>query len=321
MNTASSGEVPAHRAPRWARALAYDLGRSVRLVGDGSEMMAAGGAALLWRARRGLSGLRRRGRPGDRGEVFDPRAQLQGQYLAQALAEPRGRAQLVLVSQTSPYRGPRELHRGRELELRMTGLFDAVGTGGRVELEALYMPMAQALPLEARDLKALADISGFSKALEQVIELALRHDRDPSLHALADRLEALPFAERRAWAARLLERIAGDRRVMPLIELADLRQADATLGGIELGSVEILALMEAITEGMATALLELGLSHQEIAAIAEVIQITFSPLDELARFYLQPRGLGERVRRGWRLQRMLWVAIRAAGRRPDLLRV
>jgi hypothetical protein len=153
----------------------------------------------------------------------------------------------------------------------------------------------------------LADASGLSAALREARLAALRHDHDPVLARLADRLESLGVEERKELGQRLLERLASQPALRQLASSTGFRP-------VELRPAELDQLALAAASSARTTLHELGLSDADIAHVSSVAAEVVAPLAELTELYLRPRSAMDRVKRYFRLQRVGFTALRIASR-------
>lgn len=287
-------------AESWPHYVAYDLGRVIRQIADGAGAAAHAldSASTLLRTVGQRLSPRRRAPKDPRVQVtVDPRARARGEHLPASIAIALGEDGQPQVAWRSSVETFEELGR------------DALSVLGTIQegADTPFFAIVNRSQEGWAELRMLADASGLTAALQKARLAALRHDHDPVLARLADRLESLGEPERREMGQRLLERLTSQPALRQLASSSGFRP-------VELRPAELERLGLAAASSARTTLHELGLTDADIAHVSSVAAEVVAPLVELTELYLAPRTPMDRVKRYFRLQRVGFTALRIASR-------
>lgn len=283
----------------WPNYVAYDLGRTVRQIADGASatVKALDAASSLLRSLE-RRWLKRRGVPKDpRVELkLDPRARAKGARAASTIA-------LALDDEGRPVSWRSSIETIEDLGRDTLSVLGSVPD----DSNAAFVAIASRSVEGWDELRTLADASGVTAALHDAKRALLRHDDDPVLARIADRLESLGDEGRKAMGRRFIERLGSQPAVLALSSSTVFRP-------IQIRPAELDGLALATAQSARAALEELGLSDAEIAHVSSVATEVVAPLAELAELYMRPRTPMAHVKRYFRLQRIGFAALRIASR-------
>jgi len=148
-----------------------------------------------------------------------------------------------------------------------------------------------------KEIKDIAEISGFAKAMAEVKEKTRTCEHDPIIEKIISDLESMPPVQQEIFLRDLVKRLEKNHFLhefmIPsclegqqiIVENEDKRQ-----------EIFIHCLMENIKS--------LGYSEEEIKHFFDVMRMISSPIDELFQFYLHPGSFKNKMKRLWKIQRI-----------------
>jgi hypothetical protein len=164
--------------------------------------------------------------------------------------------------------------------------------GLRREVDARRLTLGSTgVSLGWRDIVTIADASGLTGALRDMARRGSAYRSDPVVTVLAGGIRTLDPHQRQQLARRFLQRIESD----PL-----LTEIGGVPGALSVEDMERLTVLVSLS--LAQAMRELGLSDEQIARLAVITDDLARPLTDLTEVYVQPRTVGQKLRRLWRLQ-------------------
>ncbi len=148
-----------------------------------------------------------------------------------------------------------------------------------------------------KEIKAIADISGLTAAVEEMNRISLKHSRHPVIERVVARVRELPPEEQEALARKFVEKL--NAAVYSGHTLA------AFPGPVKLTEEECQKMSARFIECLSGVLEDIGLPEADRAVFEKLTNDISRPLHELMQFYMSPGTFGQKVKRLWRMQRIL----------------
>jgi len=154
-----------------------------------------------------------------------------------------------------------------------------------------------------RELKAICDISGLTKAVNEMNAISLDRSQDPVTAGLISKIANLSPAEQETLSRVFLNRLS----MSPAFSGAMNASKDGVSG---LGTEDRKEIEAAFIRCAADALEDVGFAREDCEHLLMLSEDIFKPLDELVQFYLKPRTTLQKVRRIWKIQRLFFRTVK-----------
>jgi len=169
----------------------------------------------------------------------------------------------------------------------------AVKNSGKVRPRFKKEPMPPIL----KEIKAIADISGLTAALEEMNEISLKHSRHPVITQLTSKIEQLSMAEKEMLSRKFIEKLASN----PCFN----NSAYAFPAKTKITEEDCQRISDAFIESVFYALEDVGMTPREREFLQKFSDDMTRPINDLVQFYLNPKTFSQKVKRLWRMQRIL----------------
>ena len=148
-----------------------------------------------------------------------------------------------------------------------------------------------------KELKGIADVSGLTAALEEMNAISLKHSSHPVVNRLIAKINALSPSEQEILSRKFIERL----QTLPYMNNAFYSMP--TQGAMaEEDSQKIFA---ALIGCVSQTLEDIGMSPEEREFLKNFSDEVTRPLNELMQFFMHPKKFSQKVKRLWRIQRIL----------------
>ncbi|MBF0486012.1 MAG: hypothetical protein HQL16_05830 [Candidatus Omnitrophica bacterium] len=148
-----------------------------------------------------------------------------------------------------------------------------------------------------KELKAIFDVSGLTRAVEEMNEIGLKHSSHPVVNRLVEKLQQLSPGEQEALSRRFIARL----QESPYFNNAIFAMPPKA----KMTEEECQKISDAFIECVTGTLEDIGMTREEGAFLKEFSDDVTRPLNDLLQFYLHPKTFGQKVKRLWRMQRIV----------------
>ncbi len=179
----------------------------------------------------------------------------------------------------------------------------AVGKGSRKKsselapVELFRVDPGEPLTPVLKELKAMADVSGLTAAIQEMHAISLKHSTHPVVLRLVEKVQQLPAAEQerlsRNFVERIRERMESYSAFYAFPPKAKMTEEDCQ------------KVSNTFIECLTLTLEDAGMTVQEKEFLQKFSDEVTRPLNELVLFYLHPKTFGQKVKRLWRMQRII----------------
>lgn len=164
-------------------------------------------------------------------------------------------------------------------------------------VEPLFGASPEPLSPVIKEIKAIADISGLTEALEEMNRISLKHSRHPVIERVIIKVKDLSPAQQESLSRKFIER---------LNTTLYFNQAIAQLPSrTKMTEEDCEKLSASFIECIAETLEDLGLPEDDRAVFKKLSGDIAQPINDLMQFYMHPKTFGQKVKRLWRMQRIL----------------
>jgi hypothetical protein len=147
-----------------------------------------------------------------------------------------------------------------------------------------------------KEIKAIADISGLTAAIEEMNEISLEHSDHPVINELTARIEQLSPIEQEMLSRKFIEKL----RSNPYFN----NSMGAFPGQTKITEEDCQKISDAFIESIFYTLEDVGLTPEERQFLQKFSDEMTRPINELVQFYLHPKNFSQKVKRLWRMQRI-----------------
>ncbi|MBF0489568.1 MAG: hypothetical protein HQL15_02985 [Candidatus Omnitrophica bacterium] len=147
-----------------------------------------------------------------------------------------------------------------------------------------------------KEIKAIADISGLTAALEDMNDISLKHSKHPVVSQLTAKIQQLSPHQQEDLSRRFIERLKMSPHFNnPMMSFP---------GPTELTEEDCQKISDEFIECIFYTLEEIGMTSQEQEFLKKFSNEMTRPINELIQFYLHPKTLSQKLKRLWRIQRI-----------------
>ena len=148
-----------------------------------------------------------------------------------------------------------------------------------------------------KEIKAIADISGLTAAIEEMNRISLKHSKHPVIERLVVKVKGLSPFEQEQLSRKFIER---------LNTTLYFNNAIAQLPSqVKLTEEDCEKMSTAFIECISESLEDIGLPEEDREVFKKLTGDIAKPINELMAFYMHPKTFGQKVKRLWRMQRIL----------------
>lgn len=147
-----------------------------------------------------------------------------------------------------------------------------------------------------KEIKAIADISGLTAAIEKMNEISLKHSSHPIIHRLTSRIEQLSMQEQEMLSRKFIEKLGEN----PYFS----NPAYVFPAKTKMTEEDCQTISDAFIESIFYALEDMGITPEEKKFLQRFSDDITRPINELVQFYLNPKTFSQKVKRIWRMQRI-----------------
>ena len=148
-----------------------------------------------------------------------------------------------------------------------------------------------------REIKAIADISGLTAAIEEMNEISLEHSDHPVINELTLKVEQLSPTEKEMLSRKFIEKLQSNPYFNSSMHTFS-PQAKIT-------EEDCQKISDAFIESIFYTLEDVGLTAQERLFLQKFSSDMTKPINDLVGLYLHPKTFGQKVKRLWRMQRII----------------
>ncbi len=146
-----------------------------------------------------------------------------------------------------------------------------------------------------KELKAVFDISGLTAALEEMNRISLRHSDHPVVNRFVATVNSLSPAEQELLSRKFIERLRDNLSFNNTLYAPHGKMSEEDCEKIS----------GAFIEAVSSTLEDAGISEEDRAFLQKISDDVTRPLNELVQFYLHPKTFSQKVKRLWRMQRLI----------------
>ncbi|MBF0478971.1 MAG: hypothetical protein HQL26_05775 [Candidatus Omnitrophica bacterium] len=169
-------------------------------------------------------------------------------------------------------------------------------TATKVSLWDSFPPTPEPLSPLIKELRAIADISGLTEALEEMNAISMKHSKHPVIERLAVRMQALSPFEQEQVSRNFIEKL---NRTFHFNSMTMLMPSQ-----VKLTEEDCQKMSTAFIECISETLEDIGLSEDDRAIFAKLTGDIAKPINDLMQFYICPKTFGQKMKRLWRIQRI-----------------
>ncbi|MBF0330825.1 MAG: hypothetical protein HQL17_02730 [Candidatus Omnitrophica bacterium] len=172
-------------------------------------------------------------------------------------------------------------------------------------------PEAPLAPI-LKELKAMADISGLTAAIQEMQEISLKHSTHPVVNQLIVRVQQLPPHEQEMLSRKFIERVQESIVVnQPMFAFPPQRK---------MTEEDCQKLSSTFIDCLTRTLEDAGMTPQEKEFLQKFSDDVTRPLNELMLFYLHPKTFSQKVKRLWRMQRIIIKMVKVMQMSNDMVK-
>ncbi len=176
-----------------------------------------------------------------------------------------------------------------------TGLTEAAHPKvGRVRV--MRDPIEKQISPILKELKAIADVSGFSDVVRKINEIGAQHSGDPVLARLFSRIGSFSPDEQEELSRAFIQRLGENPVFMRVMNVSPAQS--------KMTQEDYRKISEALIEAAALALEDGGVAREEGEFLRRMTGEMAEPLHEWLRFYLEPKTFSQKLKRLWKIQRI-----------------
>ena len=152
------------------------------------------------------------------------------------------------------------------------------------------------LPPILKEIKAIADVSGLTAALQEMNEISLKHSKNPIISQLTSRIEQLSTPEKEELSRKFIERLGTN----PCFSDPMYSFPSQT----KMTEEDCQKISDAFIESIFYTLEDVGITPKEKEFLQKFSSDMTRPINDLVQFYLHPKTFSQKVKRLWRMQRI-----------------
>lgn len=190
------------------------------------------------------------------------------------------------------------LDTGKKTAKKRSGRKKVTKTGTQV---GLFAPLPGAIPEPLspilKEIKGICDISGLTEALEEMNRISLKHSKHPVIEKVVMKVRGLSPAEQELLSRKFIER---------LNTTMYFNNAIAQLPSqVKLTEEDCEKMSAAFIECVSDTLEDIGLPEEDRVVFKKLTGDIAKPINDLMQFYMHPKTFGQKVKRLWRMQRII----------------
>ena len=151
-----------------------------------------------------------------------------------------------------------------------------------------------------KEVRGIADVSGFTAALRRMNEIGLRHSDHPGAARIFSKLQRLSPVEQEGLARNFIDRI----NTHPFFNNALL----SVPGQVTEETSQ--KMQDAFMDCLSQTLHDAGLVREEQELLKQLSDEMMRPLNELIQLYSKPKTFSQKMKRLWRMQRIFIKTIK-----------
>ena len=167
---------------------------------------------------------------------------------------------------------------------------------GRKKSKKAEAPKEPLSPI-LKEMKGIADVSGLTAALQEMNEISRKHSRHPVINRLTVRIQQLSRSEQEMLSRKFVERLRSSPTFSDPM-LAFPAQTEMTEEACQKISDDFIGCIFDTLE-------DVGITPEEREFLKKFSDKMTQPINELVQLYLHPKTFGQKMKRLWRMQRIL----------------
>jgi hypothetical protein len=171
-----------------------------------------------------------------------------------------------------------------------------------VRARTMRDPLEKQISPILKELKAIADVSGFSGVLRKINEIGAQHSSDPALERLFTRIGSFSPEEQEKLSRAFIQRLGENPAFMRVMNISPAQNG--------MTQEDYRKISESLIEAAALALEDNGVAREEGEFLRRMTGEMLDPLHEWLQFYLAPKTFSQKVKRLWRIQRIFFKMIK-----------
>ncbi|MBF0569164.1 MAG: hypothetical protein HQL18_00085 [Candidatus Omnitrophica bacterium] len=148
-----------------------------------------------------------------------------------------------------------------------------------------------------KELKGISDVSGLTAAVEEMNEISLKHSSHPVVSRLVAKVQQLSPTEQEMLSRKFIDRLHASPYFSNAMFMMPLQG--------KMTEEECQKISDAFIECVSHTLEDIGMTPEEREFLQKFSDDVTRPLNELVQFYLHPKTFGQKVKRLWRMQRII----------------
>ncbi len=156
---------------------------------------------------------------------------------------------------------------------------------------------SEPLPPVLKEIKAIADISGLSAAIREMNEISLEHSNHPVINRITAAIEGLSTPAKEALSRKFIEHLGANPGFSDPMASLGTQQ--------EMSEEDCQKISGAFIESIFYTLEDVGITEKEKEFLHKFSGDMTRPINDLVQFYLHPKTFAQKVKRLWRMQRIL----------------
>lgn len=152
------------------------------------------------------------------------------------------------------------------------------------------------IPPILKEIKAIADISGLTAAIQEMNEISLKHSHHPIISRLTTKIEQLSRTEQEMLSRKFIEKLGRNPYFNHSMNTFPVQR--------EITEEDCQKISDAFIESIFYALEDIGMTSAEKEFLQKFSSDMTRPINDLVQFYLNPKTFSQKVKRLWRMQRI-----------------
>ncbi|MBF0122870.1 MAG: hypothetical protein HQL21_05640 [Candidatus Omnitrophica bacterium] len=158
------------------------------------------------------------------------------------------------------------------------------------------IPQGPMSPL-LKELKGIMDVSGLTAAIQEMNEIGLKHSSHPVVNRLVSKVQQLSPVEQEALSRKFIGRL----QASPYFSNAMFSMPSQ----VKMTEEECQKISDSFIECVTSTLEDIGMTQEEQEFLKKFSDDMTRPLNELIQFYVHPKTFSQKVKRLWRMQRII----------------
>ena len=146
------------------------------------------------------------------------------------------------------------------------------------------------------EIKAIADISGLTSAIQEMNEISLKHSRHPVISHLISRIEQLSANNQEMLSRKFIYHLQANPYFSNSLHSMPMQS--------KMTEEDCQNISDAFIESIFYTLEDVGITPREKKFLQKFSTDMARPLNDLVQLYLAPKKFSQKVKRLWRMQRI-----------------